>query len=338
MAWSCLGEHPNIVALLTAYEEETVHYFVMERCVKSLRELSKSKPDLSCEEHTFSMFAQTLLGLQHCHNKNIVHRDVKPSNILVDVAGNIRLCDFGVAVAMPEDESLLEVVGTTPYMSPEMVKRRGYDFKTDIWSFGVTVYAYIYGDYPYRPGNKKVSEDPDDETLASAKKAMLVAIASNNPEPRYKTRGSSHPSAQAKRFVEATLQRHAEDRPDVNECLQMEIIQKDEKKGEKISFASTTASRKTQSTVAVDTEKGTTEVSFDVEEGLGTDASLVLSENMSKFSTTASPAATIHLGQEDSFLRQLAESTLSRSQGNFASSPSQSATLKSLTSNRSQRA
>lgn len=101
-------------------------------------------------------FKQILDAVSFCHSKNIVHRDIKLDNILLDEYGNIKLCDFGVSKRMPKDGKFRERCGTPAYIAPEILNETGYDGKTaDIWSMGVVLYAMLYGNFPFKAENVK---------------------------------------------------------------------------------------------------------------------------------------------------------------------------------------
>lgn len=77
-----------------------------------------------------------LSGINHIHKQNLIHRHLKPGNILVDMSSSIKICDFGFAAAIPLEGYLHKVVGTKPYQSPETLSKCAYTTKTDIWSIG----------------------------------------------------------------------------------------------------------------------------------------------------------------------------------------------------------
>jgi serine/threonine protein kinase len=110
-----------------------------------------------------------LLGIEFLHKSNVVHRDIKPDHFVVggDTGCKIKLCDF--ALATVHDHQLTGECGTALFMAPEMVLHRAYDAKVDIWSFGVIVYALLFGRFPYDVGDKDSSEVK--QTIASAKSA-----------------------------------------------------------------------------------------------------------------------------------------------------------------------
>jgi len=150
--WAKLGQHQHCIALLDSFQEHGLHFMIMEVCeggclldiAEEIRGMAKS--GLS------DLVQGMLLGIDHCHNTSIVHRDVKPENFLLSRPRTVKLCDFGMAVvALRGALSLVGACGTGPFMSPEMAAEEPYDDKTDIWSLGVTLYDLLLGCFPY-PG------------------------------------------------------------------------------------------------------------------------------------------------------------------------------------------
>ena len=100
------------------------------------------------------MAKQLFSALNFLHQNNIFHRDVKLDNLLLDVFGPneeplVKLSDFGLSVELAENETPKDRVGTYYYMSPELILKKVYDYKSDIWSAMVTIYALIYGNLPF---------------------------------------------------------------------------------------------------------------------------------------------------------------------------------------------
>ena len=128
---------------------------------------------------TASVAFQMLCGLSYLHNERIIHRDIKPGNVLIHSDGSVKLCDFGLASL--SDKSLqTTVVGTTRYMAPERLRARPYGRSSDLWSFGLVVLECLTGEIPWKEADSIVSlvitaeETPIDDLL---KKANLPSFA-----------------------------------------------------------------------------------------------------------------------------------------------------------------
>lgn len=96
------------------------------------------------------IFRQIIDALQYIHSKNIVHRDIKLDNILIDLNNNIKLCDFGVSKQIKSNERVYDQCGTPAYIAPEILKNDGFQgFSADIWSAGIVLYAMSQGKVPF---------------------------------------------------------------------------------------------------------------------------------------------------------------------------------------------
>ncbi|KAK5312312.1 class II myosin [Exophiala xenobiotica] len=131
--------HPNVVELHRAFGYQGHEYLVMELCDNgSLSDLLRTQGTMTLFE-TAKVLIQLLGALRYIHGQGVVHRDVKPQNVLLDTNGNAKLGDFGLAAFISTHKRLHQPCGTTEYMSPEVldVSQQGYDEKADIWSAGV---------------------------------------------------------------------------------------------------------------------------------------------------------------------------------------------------------
>lgn len=94
-------------------------------------------------------FCEILLGLEYLHAKDIVYRDIKPENILIDIEGHIKIADFGLAKIIPNRQKSFSFCGSPEYMSPEMLKGRGHDKQLDYYCLGALLYEMLTGLPPY---------------------------------------------------------------------------------------------------------------------------------------------------------------------------------------------
>ncbi|CAH0555310.1 unnamed protein product [Brassicogethes aeneus] len=111
--------------------------------------------------------AEVICGLDHLHQQGIVYRDCKPENILLDDAGHVRISDLGLAVDIPEAESVRGRVGTVGYMAPEVIDNERYTFSPDWFSFGCLLYEMIEGQAPFRARKEKVKREEVDRRVKS---------------------------------------------------------------------------------------------------------------------------------------------------------------------------
>ncbi|XP_068776577.1 G protein-coupled receptor kinase 5-like isoform X3 [Struthio camelus] len=111
------------------------------------------------DERVVFYAAEICCGLQHLHQEGIVYRDLKPENILLDDDGHIRISDLGLAIKIPEGESIRGRVGTVGYMAPEVINNERYTFSPDWWGLGCLVYEMIEGQSPFRARKERVKRE-----------------------------------------------------------------------------------------------------------------------------------------------------------------------------------
>ncbi len=149
-----LSKSNNVVKIFETYETKKHYCIVMEYiCAGDLLSYIKKRGKLTEQVAKF-IFKQIVLSLQYIHSHNIVHRDIKLDNILIDLDNNIKICDFGVSKIIKKGESMLEQCGTPAYIAPEILLNQGYEgFGVDIWSAGVVLYAMLGGTVPFKGNN-----------------------------------------------------------------------------------------------------------------------------------------------------------------------------------------
>ena len=151
--------HKNITKILEVFNDEEYMLIIMEYINGgNLYSFVKKRRKLP-EKMAKFLFRQIILGIQHIHSKNVVHRDIKLENILIDFSNNIKICDFGIGKRLnSEDELLYDKCGTPMYMAPEIIlanENNGYKgFPVDIWSSGITLYIMLSGSLPFNLKNK----------------------------------------------------------------------------------------------------------------------------------------------------------------------------------------
>ena len=160
--------HPNIVVVFDAGEEDGLYYITMELVEgKSLQALIDGGQGFPLPR-ILRIMEQTCSALQFAHERNVVHRDIKPANLMLTANDTVKVTDFGTAKILQFGtvQQTSHVMGTPSYMSPEQVKGRAVDGRSDIFSLGVLLYEILTGEKPF-PGQsittviyKIVNEDP----------------------------------------------------------------------------------------------------------------------------------------------------------------------------------
>lgn len=192
--------HPNIVTVYEFGENEGVPFIAMEFVAgDSLEKILRSGRKLSLLE-TLSIIEQLCSGLGYAHQNRVVHRDVKPANVIVQPDGKIKIVDFGIARLADQATRLTKtdaVIGTFHYIAPERLKGEMSDGRSDIWSVGIMLYQMLSGELPFNgedlstlykvinepyPPLTKYVQDLPPELLAIVDRALA-----KNPDDRYGT-------------------------------------------------------------------------------------------------------------------------------------------------------
>ena len=143
-------EHRNIVRFFHMIDTLTTTYVIMEYVPGE--DLEKYLRALGClkEEEARPVFQQVVSAVHFLHQRHIAHRNIKLESILVDAAGNAKLCDFGMAIKTTEGQMLEETCGSLLYRAPEILARKPYDgLAVDMWSLGIVLYVLVTGHFPY---------------------------------------------------------------------------------------------------------------------------------------------------------------------------------------------
>lgn len=141
--------HPNVVNVYDVGNDDGVYYIVMELIEGiTLKEYISKKGKLSIKEAT-SIAIQVSMGLEAAHSHGIVHRDVKPQNIIISTDGKVKVTDFGIARAASSNTISSNAMGSVHYSSPEQVRGGYSDEKSDIYSLGITLYEMVTGVVPF---------------------------------------------------------------------------------------------------------------------------------------------------------------------------------------------
>ena len=141
--------HPNVVNVYDVGEEADIYYIVMELVEGiTLKKYIEKKARLSFEE-AVSIAIQVGMGIEAAHEKHIIHRDIKPQNIIISLAGKVKVTDFGIAKAATSNTITSNVMGSVHYTSPEQARGGYSDEKSDIYSLGVTMFEMLTGRVPF---------------------------------------------------------------------------------------------------------------------------------------------------------------------------------------------
>ena len=212
--------HKNITKILEVFNDEEYMLIIMEYINGgNLFSFVKKRRKLS-EKMAKFLFRQIILGIQHIHSKNVVHRDIKLENILIDFDNNVKICDFGIGKVLEnEDELLYDKCGTPMYMAPEIILANddnGYKgFPVDIWSSGITLYIMLSGSLPFNIKNK--NNNKEDMALNSIKDKNNIFL--QNQIVNVKPKEIENISIEAKNLLKGLLNKNPSKRLTCSQIL-----------------------------------------------------------------------------------------------------------------------
>ncbi|ONM55574.1 Serine/threonine-protein kinase PEPKR2 [Zea mays] len=147
-----LSGHPGVVTLRAVFEDADKFYLVMELCSGG-RLLDEIAREGKFSEQRAAIVIKDLMAvLKYCHEMGVVHRDVKPENILLTKAGKVKLADFGLAARVTNGQKMFGVAGSPAYVAPEVLSG-SYSEKVDIWGAGVLLHVLLLGSLPFQGGS-----------------------------------------------------------------------------------------------------------------------------------------------------------------------------------------
>lgn len=144
-----LSGHPGVVTLKAVYEDSESFHLVMELCSGGRLIDQMTKEGRYSEQRAANIFKELMMVIKYCHDMGVVHRDVKPENILLTTSGKIKLADFGLAVRITNGQSLAGLAGSPAYVAPEVLTGN-YSEKVDVWSAGILLHALLVGVLPFQ--------------------------------------------------------------------------------------------------------------------------------------------------------------------------------------------
>src|SRR5262245_17216869 len=200
-------DHPNIVHAYDIDQDDDLHFLVMEWVDgSSFQDIIKKSGPLDVPRAAHYV-RQAALGLEHAHTKGLVHRDIKPGNILVDRNGVVKILDMGLARFFNDDEDILtkkydeNVLGTADYLAPEQIEdSHGVDTRADIYSLGATFYFLLTGQPPFGEGTVHqkltwhLTRQPKSPSLVRSAvpegmSSVILKMMSKKPSERYANLG-----------------------------------------------------------------------------------------------------------------------------------------------------
>lgn len=191
-------EHPNIVNIYDVGSDDGLYYIVMEYVEGiTLKTYIEKKGQLSFKE-SVSIAIQVARGIEAAHNKEIIHRDIKPQNIMISTEGKVKVTDFGIARAASSNTISADVMGSVHYASPEQARNGFVDARSDLYSLGIVMYEMITGRVPF-DGDTTVAvaiQHLQEEIVPPSTYALNIPVSFEqiimkctlkNPDRRYQT-------------------------------------------------------------------------------------------------------------------------------------------------------
>jgi serine/threonine protein kinase/beta-lactam-binding protein with PASTA domain len=190
--------HPNIVEIYDVGEYKGHHYIVMEYCPgKTLKKMIKDRGPLLKEE-AVDIMKQLVSATAEAHRRGIIHRDIKPQNVMVTADGSVKMLDFGIALAKGSIQltQANNVMGSVHYLAPELAKGQPASPQSDIYALGVVLYEMLVGDVPFKAESavqvalKQMHDDmpsvrEQNPTVPQALENVVIRATAKDPKQRY---------------------------------------------------------------------------------------------------------------------------------------------------------
>ena len=262
--------HPNIVEVYDVGVEDNEHYIVMEYIEgKTLKQLLKKRESLTLTE-VIDIMTQLTDGMAHAHESYIIHRDIKPQNIMIEDNGLIKITDFGIAMALNATQltQTNSVMGSVHYLPPEQASGKGATIKSDIYSLGILMYELITGNVPFKGDNaveialkhmkdKIPSIRKQNPATPQAVENILLKATAKNPRNRYDSVREMHED-----FLHCLDEEHANDKKIVFEYPENDLDSSEPVSNKK----KTTPKKVLEKPVSEDTDELATEITEENDE------------------------------------------------------------------------
>ncbi len=197
--------HPSIVEMYDVGVDDGLYFIVMEYVDgKTIKQLVKKRGNLTLSE-AIDIMLQLTDGMSHAHDSYIIHRDLKPQNIMIKDDGQIKITDFGIAMALNSTQltQTNSVMGSVHYLPPEQASGKGSTIKSDIYSMGIIFYELLSGSLPFRGDNAveialKHMRDPlpslreENSSIPQSIENIILRATAKNPKNRYEDARSMH--------------------------------------------------------------------------------------------------------------------------------------------------
>lgn len=189
-------KHKNIINFVKTFQDDWNVYIILEKCDnQTLMELSKLRRRFTVAE-TQHIMMQTISGMEYMHKCNVIHRDLKLGNMMMDKDMNVKIGDFGLAAELAFDgERKRTICGTPNYIAPEILDghKAGHSFEVDVWSLGVILYTLLVGEPPFQTSDVKTTYNrirqcrysfPPNVDLSDQARSLISRMLQSSPEKR----------------------------------------------------------------------------------------------------------------------------------------------------------